>query len=144
MMKLKSVYPVILTSRLTETKTFYCRHFDFESTFEADWYVSLATPTDPPMELALLEPGHASLPVDMTGETRSLLLNFEVADVAVVHERLIGRERLPVLLGLRDEPWGQRHFITRDPNGILIDVIQAIPPSPEFQARYCPAALRPA
>ncbi|MEM9268600.1 MAG: glyoxalase, partial [Pseudomonadota bacterium] len=40
-----------------------------------------------------------------------------------------------------DEPFGQRHFITQDPNGVLIDVIKPIPPSPEFLAQFSDAAL---
>ena len=42
---------------------------------------------------------------------------------------------------LTDEAFGQRHFITADPNGVLIDVITPIPPSAEFAAAYAPEAL---
>ena len=42
---------------------------------------------------------------------------------------------------LRDEPSGQRHFITLYPNGVLIDVITPIAPSAEFAAQYAPQAL---
>ena len=30
----------------------------------------------------------------------------------------------------------QRHFATVDPNGVLIDVIQIVPPSGEYAAQY--------
>jgi hypothetical protein len=43
----------------------------------------------------------------------------------------------PIRLPLRDEAFGRRHFITADPDGVLIDVIKPIPPSPEFAA-YLP------
>ena len=43
---------------------------------------------------------------------------------------------LTILQELRDEAFGQRHFITVDPNGVLIDVITPIPPSAEFAAQY--------
>ena len=43
---------------------------------------------------------------------------------------------LPILLSLRDEAFGQRHFITKDPNGVLIDIIKPIPPTGEFAAQY--------
>lgn len=43
---------------------------------------------------------------------------------------------IPIIVGLRDEPWGQRHFAVRDPNGIMIDVVQTIDATPEFQALY--------
>lgn len=31
-------------------------------------------------------------------------------------------------LGLRDEPWGDRHFAVRDPNGIGADIVQRLAP----------------
>jgi len=68
-----------------------------------------------------------------------LLLNFEVEDVDTEYQRLVKDAGLPVLLDLRSEAWGQRHFITVDPNGVLIDVISIIPPSPEFAEQYTDA-----
>ncbi len=50
-------------------------------------------------------------------------------------------DSLPMLVALRDEPHGQRHFITQDPNGVLIDVIRPIPPSAEFAQQYRSDAL---
>lgn len=38
----------------------------------------------------------------------------------------------------KNEPFGQRHFITRDLNGVLIDVITPIPPTDEFVAQFAP------
>ena len=46
---------------------------------------------------------------------------------------------LPILLALRDEDFGQRHFITQDPDGVMIDVITPIAPSAAFQAQYVDA-----
>lgn len=48
-------------------------------------------------------------------------------------------EGLPILLSLRDEAY----FITRDPNGVLIDVIKPIPPSAAFASSYLSAASQP-
>ncbi len=42
---------------------------------------------------------------------------------------------LPILLDIRDEDFGQRHFITADPNGMLIDVIKPIPPQRRITPR---------
>jgi catechol 2,3-dioxygenase-like lactoylglutathione lyase family enzyme len=69
-----------------------------------------------------------------------VLLNLEVDDVDAVHERLRAAG-LPILRSLRDEAFGQRHFITADPNGVLIDVIRPIPPTGEFVAQYEASAL---
>ncbi|PFN00621.1 glyoxalase/bleomycin resistance/extradiol dioxygenase family protein, partial [Bacillus cereus] len=49
---------------------------------------------------------------------------------------LIIQEKFPLHLPLRNEEFGQRHFITSDPNGVLIDIITIIPPSEIHQEQY--------
>jgi catechol 2,3-dioxygenase-like lactoylglutathione lyase family enzyme len=135
-MQLTSFYPVIGTSRLPEAHEFYTRHFGFETTFEADWYVSLRRPGPPSYELALLDHTHPTVPDGYRRPVGGLLLNFEVADVDAEWERLVVRAGLRPELELRSEPFGQRHFIVADPSGVLIDVITPIPPDPEFAAAF--------
>jgi len=141
-MKLKSFYPVIMTPDVARSKTFYTEHFGFEVTFETDWYVSLKSAQEPPFELALLNSDHPTVPRDFRRSlTGGLILNFEVDDVDSEYERLrtVG---LPIHLELRSEDFGQRHFITADPNGVLIDVIKVIPPSAEYASQYDEETLK--
>ena len=42
----------------------------------------------------------------------------------------------PIELSLRDEDWGQRHFMALDPNGLLVDVVQLIEASREFLEQH--------
>ena len=136
-----SIYPVIGTSKIAETAAFYVQHFGFTVTFEADWYVSMRHSTATQYELALLDYTHSSVPEVGQHAVAGLLLNFEVDDVDAEYERLISAARLPVLRDIRSEEWGQRHFITADPNGVLIDVITNTPPSEEYSGQYAdPAA----
>ncbi|MFF0772741.1 VOC family protein [Nonomuraea wenchangensis] len=132
-MELNSVYPVVCTADLAASKDFYVRLFGYEVTFEADWYVSLRRG---PYELALLDHEHPTLPAAYRRPVAGLLLNFEVADVDAEWERLVVREGLTPELELRDEDFGQRHFIVADPNGVLVDVITPIAPSEEYAAQY--------
>lgn len=132
-MRLSSFYPVICTTNLNASRDFYTTHFNFEITFEADWYISLKHPAG--CELALLNPTHSSIPAGFGKPVQGLLLNFEVEDVDAEYARLTSAG-LPMHLTLRSEAWGQRHFITSDPNGVLIDVITNIPPSEEFAQQY--------
>lgn len=134
-MRLTSFYPVLMTDRVAETAAFYQQHFDFRAVFAADWYVHLQSESDPAVNLAILDGDHGTIPEAARGRASGLLLNFEVADVDADYTRLKAAG-LPILLDLRSEPFGQRHFITADPNGVLIDVITPIPPSPEFAALF--------
>lgn len=135
-MKINSFYPVILTNDVAASKDFYTTHFPFEVIFDAGWYVSLKAKQDFPFELALLEPNHATIPPGFrTALHGGLILNFEVGDADVEYTRLQAAG-LPIHLEIRSEEFGQRHFITSDPNGILIDVIQVIPPSEDYAKQY--------
>lgn len=139
-MNITSYYPVIMTRDVAGTAAFYTAHFGFVELFAADWYVHLQSAEDPSINLAILDGAHHTIPASARGQVGGLLLNFEVEDVDAVHERLVAAG-LPVLLSLRDEAFGQRHFITADPNGVLLDIIKPIPPSAEFAAQYQASAL---
>lgn len=135
-MRLTSLYPVICTARLKESRDFYTRLLGFSTTFEADWYISLRHPGEVGYELALLDHTHPTLPEDYRTPAQGLLLNFEVEDVDAEWHRLVTREKLRPLLDLRTEDFGQRHFIVADPNGVLIDVITPIAPTAEYAEQY--------
>lgn len=140
-MKINSFYPVILTKDAPGSKEFYLKHFPFEVTFDAGWYVSLRAKQDFPFELALLEPDHDTIPAGFrTALNGGLILNFETENADVEYARLKGAG-LPIHLEIRSEDFGQRHFITSDPNGILIDIIQVIPPSEEYARQYAAGAM---
>jgi catechol 2,3-dioxygenase-like lactoylglutathione lyase family enzyme len=139
-MKVSSYYPVIQCADVAATARFYQQHFGFVALFTSDWYVHLQLADDASVNLAVLDGQHETIPAPARGLASGLLLNFEVDDVDAVHARL-SAAGLPILRTLRDEAFGQRHFITADPNGVLIDIITPIPPSGDFVAQYQPGAL---
>ena len=137
-MKTTQYYPVLMADDVGATAAFYRDHLRFEALFEADWYVHLQSREDPGVNLAILARDHETIPEAGRGPiAQGLLLNFEVEDVDAEYARAL-EAGLPIEQALRDEPFGQRHFITRDPGGVLIDVIQPIPPSAEFAGSYAP------
>lgn len=138
-MKTTSYYPVLMTGDVAGTKAFYINHFRFKPLFASDWYVHLQSAEDRRVNLGIVQGDHVTIPEEGRGRTSGLLINFEVRDSDAVYERIVAAG-LPILCPLRDEPFGQRHFITRDPNGVLIDVIKPIPLSPEFQAQFAAGA----
>jgi catechol 2,3-dioxygenase-like lactoylglutathione lyase family enzyme len=136
-MKINSFYPVILTKQVEESSKFYTDYFGFDIVYKADWYVSLKkSKSNIPFELALLDASHPTIPAAYQKSVQGLILNFEVEDVDKEYHRLIISEKLPLQLDIRDEEFGQRHFITSDPNGVLIDVVKIIPPSQEESTQY--------
>lgn len=141
--KATQYYPVIQTLDVQATRTFFVEHFRFGVLFDADWYCHLQSTEDPGVNLAILDAGHETIPEQGRGPARGVILNFEVEDVDAEFHRL-RQAGLPMLKTLTSEAFGQRHFITSDPNGILIDVITPIPPTGAFAAMFAPEAMPPA
>jgi uncharacterized glyoxalase superfamily protein PhnB len=139
-MKTTSYYPVLMTGDVAATAAFYVEHFRFRPLFSSDWYVHLQSSEDKRVNLGIVDGDHDTIPQEGRGRTSGLLINFEVRDPDAIYERAVAAG-LPILRTLRDEPFGQRHFITRDPNGVLIDVIKPIPPSAEFLAQFASEAV---
>jgi catechol 2,3-dioxygenase-like lactoylglutathione lyase family enzyme len=139
-MKTTSYYPVLMTDDVAATAAFYKAHFRFQALFDSGWYVHLQSVEDKRVNLGIVAGDHETIPAVGRGKASGLLINFEVRDPDAVYER-VKAAGLPILLGIRDEAFGQRHFITQDPNGVLIDVIKPIAPSAEFAAQYAPGEV---
>lgn len=135
-MRITSAYPVVMTRDVAATAAFWRDHFDFRPQFSSDWYVHLQSAADPSVNLAVLDCEHETIPAQGRGRVaQGVLINIEVEDVDALYAR-VQAAGLPVWLAVRDEDFGQRHFITADPNGVMIDIIKPIPPKGEFIDQY--------
>jgi uncharacterized glyoxalase superfamily protein PhnB len=141
-MKIRDLYPLITTAALRETRDFYVDCFGFEVAFEASWFVYLVGEGEEGTRgatLAFMHPDHPSRPPGPeVFEGRGMIVTLEVADVAAAYE-VLKAKGAPVVHPLTDEAWGQRRFMTRDPAGTLIDVVEQIAPEPGFWDRYAAA-----
>ncbi|MDJ0638288.1 MAG: VOC family protein [Paracoccaceae bacterium] len=134
-MKCTQYYPVIQTNDVAGTTAFYVANFRFKIVFDSDWYTHLQSTEDEGVNLAVLQYDHPTVPRVAQKVVSGLILNFEVKDPDAVFKEAEDAG-LPILKPLVDEDFGQRHFITQDPNGVLIDVIKPIPPKGEFVEQY--------
>ncbi|MFD6885452.1 VOC family protein [Streptomyces sp. NPDC059957] len=55
-------------------------------------------------------------------------VSFTVTDLPGEYERL-RREGARIAMPLRQEPWGERVFHLADPNGVLIQLVEWVPPA---------------
>ena len=128
-----NLYPLVQVRDVAATAAFYIQHFGFTPVFESDWYVQLRG-GDRQNELAIIGFDHESIPPAGRQPTSGLILSLEVADAAADAVRLADAG-VPIVQALRDEVFGQRHFIAADPNGIFVDVITPIEPDPDWLAQ---------
>ena len=132
---MKNLYPVVPCNDVAEASAFYGPLLGLERVFEADWYVQMQDPTSPHVEIAFVQVDHPSVPAADRMLPRGVIVTVETDDVDEVHERArkLGHD---IVQELRDEDWGQRHFMTRDPMGLVVDVVKVITPSDEFTASH--------
>ncbi len=130
-----SLFPVACCGDVAAASRFYCDLLGLTPSFESDWYVQLQHPDDASVQLAFVQRDHETVPEGYRHAPAGVLVTMERDDVDDVHERAVAMG-LPIELPLRDEAFGQRHFMTRDPMGLLVDVVKIIPPSKEFAAGY--------
>jgi len=131
----RSMYPVVCSERLKESRDFYAERFGMQVTFDSDWYVGLRSPDERTFELGFVGRQDESVPASFRVAAQGVVVTIEVDDVDAVLTvaRAGGWE---IVQELRHEAWGQRHFMTIDPNGLLVDVVQPVEPSGEFAERY--------
>jgi uncharacterized glyoxalase superfamily protein PhnB len=110
----------------------FAEHFGFTVNIDLGWYVNTQHPGHPQYSLDFVREDHESWPERMRGrEVTGALLAFLVEDVDAEFERLSGAG-VEVVMDLVTEPWGQRRFQLAGPDGLLIEVLQAVAPDPEW------------
>lgn len=135
-MPVTSLYPVLMSGDVAAAASFYRGVLGCETTFTSDWYVSLRLGA---FEIAVLDHAHETIPATFRALPRGVIVNVEVDDVDVLHRRLVDRSDVEIVLPLRDEDFGQRHVIVAAPDGVLLDIIQPIPPVGEYAEAYVTA-----
>lgn len=131
----RGIYPVLGVRDVRAAARFFGELLELRTTFDSDWYVSLATRSAPVFQLAVVRFDHDSVPIGHRALPAGVLVTVEMDDVDIVHARALAKG-VEILRSLRDEPWGQRHFIAAGPDGAMLDVVKVIPPAPEFESGY--------
>lgn len=104
------------------SSTFLAEHFGFRQEMAADGFASLAR-DDAGMHVVFLRRGLETLPADQRHDRAGgLILAFVVEDLEGELARLQA-EGVAVTMPLTEEPWGERAFQVRDPNGVIIELV---------------------
>lgn len=117
----------IVTNKLAETKHFYTHALGFGITFENEFYLLLHTPNKE-AEISFLLPNHPSQQALFHQQYagQGMYLTIEVEDVDKMYSEL-KQKNVGIEIEIRNEPWGDRHFAIKDPNGIGIDIVTYSP-----------------
>ena len=111
-MTINRAVPNIKADRPGETRDFVVDVLGFEVAMDMGWVVTLASPINPSVQLSIVGNDDPAAPG----------ISVEVADVDAVHAKAVER-RLEIVYPLRDEEWGVRRFMLREPSGVTVNVL---------------------
>ena len=128
-----NVFPTICAGNVAESRDFYRGLFDFDVLFDSGWYVQLAGASDPTRQIGIVDRDHGSVPAAFRNRPSGVIISIELDDVDAVPVAAVaaGHE---IVMEPRSEDFGQRHFMTVDPDGALVDVITQIAPDDTMSA----------
>lgn len=102
--------------------TFLTDHFGFHEVMAADGFASLAR-EDLGFDVIFLQRGMSVLPADQRDtHAQGLILAFTVDDLEYELARL-QTEGVQITMPMVEEEWGERAFQVRDPNGVVIQLL---------------------
>jgi catechol 2,3-dioxygenase-like lactoylglutathione lyase family enzyme len=104
--------PNIRTDRAAETRDFFVELLGFEVVMDLGWIVTVASPTNPSAQVTIIGNDDPAAPGISVG----------VDDVDAVHADAVERG-LEIAYPLRDEEWGVRRFMLREPSGTIVNVV---------------------
>lgn len=130
-------FPVFIVEKLDVAKEFYTNYLSFGLAFENDWYLHLVSESG--IQVGFMLPDQPTQPKifhkHFTGD--GVIFSLEVADADIAYEEA-KEKSLNIVKELTSEEWGQRHFCIEDPNGIYLDIVEAIVPTEEYLQGYAP------
>lgn len=131
----KSSFPVFIVKDLDAAKSFYTENLSFDVVFAGDWYIHLISKSG--VQIGFMLPDQPTQPpiFQQPHSGRGVIFSMEVddADAAFASAK---SQSLHIVLELRSEDWGQRHFCIQDPNGVYLDIVQSFEPTEEYQSDY--------
>jgi len=104
--------PNIRTERPAETRDFFAG-LGFEVVMDLGWVVTVASPANPSAQVNIIGNEDMSAPGISVG----------VDDVDALHAKAV-EQGLEIVYPLRDEDWGVRRFMLREPSGTVVNFVQ--------------------
>jgi hypothetical protein len=104
--------PNIRSERPSETRDFFVDLLGFEVAMDLGWVVTVTSPSNPSAQITIVGNDDMAAPG----------ISVEVADVDALHAKAV-EKGLEIVYPLRDEEWGVRRFMLREPSGTLVNVL---------------------
>jgi catechol 2,3-dioxygenase-like lactoylglutathione lyase family enzyme len=113
---IKRAVPNIRVEGPAETRDFFVDLLGFEVAMDLGWVMTLVSPSNPAVQVNIVGGDDPSAPG----------ISVEVPDVDAIHARAV-EHGLEIAYPLRDEAWGVRRFMLREPGGTVVNVLSHLP-----------------
>ena len=120
-MSITRILTNICSDRLAESRDFYVALLGFEVKYDSDWYIQLCCPSNRELEFGIILRTNGLVPAEYQKSPTGMYVTFVVSDVDAVYSKAVSLS-LMIVQEPRNEFYGQRRFLTVDPNGCLIDI----------------------
>ena len=104
--------PNIRSDRPADTRDFFVKLLGFDVAMDLGWVVTVASPANPSAQVTIIGNDDPAAPGISVG----------VPDVDAVHAQAVAGG-LEIVYPLRDEEWGVRRFMLREPSGTVVNVV---------------------
>lgn len=111
-MTVNRAVPNIKSDRPAETRRFFVELLGFKVAMDLDWVATVASPSNSSAQVNIIGNDDPSAPG----------ISIGVDDVDAVHAKAVD-QGFEIAYSLRDEEWGVRRFMLREPSGILVNVV---------------------
>jgi uncharacterized glyoxalase superfamily protein PhnB len=111
-MTVSRAVPNIRSERPAETRDFFVDLLGLDVVMDLGWVMTLASPANPSAQVQIMGDDDPSAPG----------ISVQVADVDAVHAKAV-ELGLEIAYPLRDEDWGVRRFMLREPSGTTVNVL---------------------
>lgn len=111
-MTIRRAVPNVRADRPAESRDFFVDVLGFRVSMDMGWIVAVSSPSEPAVQVNIIGNDDPAAPG----------ISVEVADVDAVHAKAVERG-LEIVYPLRDEEWGVRRFMLREPSGTIVNVL---------------------
>ena len=111
----------ICSDDLPSSKDFYVELLNLSVKYDSDWYVQLCSPDNADIEYGIIQRDNELVPEAYQQAPTGMYVTFVVDDVDVVYDKA-KKMGASIIQEIRNESYGQRKFLTQDPNGCLLDI----------------------
>jgi uncharacterized glyoxalase superfamily protein PhnB len=111
-MTVSRAVPNIKSERPAETRDLFVELLGFEVAMDIGWVVTVASPTNPSVQVNIISNDDPAAPGISVG----------VDDVDAVHAKAV-EQGFDIVYPLREEEWGVRRFMLREPSGTIVNVV---------------------